>query len=357
MARGKSSPLPPLSFFLLLVLLLSTLCQKAEKGGDGFAPVRVPVTQARPSPFSKELRIAGTVSPLREVDLFFRLGGKVAGLFVEEGNSVRAGQLVALLDTVAVKAYLDLADADFDLARAEYRRAADLHERGHAAVREFDLAEAQLRKAEASQRLAREKYRNCLLRSPIDGNVIYRGLEPGENLGDIAAQSTLVCRIAYIDSIYVDVAVSEQVVGSLREGMDVVVETASTTGASIDGKIGKIGLSSFPGTHSFRVRVVVENRDHDLLPGMIAEVSFRLEKRDDVLLVPAGSIVEFGAGRFLYLYRNGRARKVAVKVGERDLASAIIEGGLSAGDTVIVGGVSNLFDGKEVRPDHGASGR
>ena len=356
MARRKDSSLLILLFFTSIVLLLSTVCENADKGGEGFAPVRVPVMEARSSSFSREMRIAGTVSPIREADLFFRMGGTVMELFVEEGDPVKVGQLVALLDTVAVKAYLDLSEADLDLAREEHRRAGGLHEKGHVAVREFDLAEAQMRKADASHRLAMEKFRNSFLNAPIDGNVIFRGLEPGVNLGDIAAQSTLVCRIADIDSVYIDAAVSERVVGNLTEGMEAVVETGSTPKILRGGKIGKIGLSAFPGTHSFRVRTLVDNEDHRLLPGMIAEVSFRMESRDDVLQVPAEAIVELGDRKFLYLYRDGRARKVSVDIGERNMAGAVIERGLSPGDTVIVGDVSNLFDGKEVKPDPGASG-
>jgi RND family efflux transporter MFP subunit len=336
---------------IIAAVLFAAGCNRDKGAGEATPSAKVTSIIARSAVFEKRIRTSGTVNSSRDVDLFFRIGGTVAEIFADEGEQVRDGQLLAVLDTLSMKAYMDLAKADYDLSLLELERLKRLHAEGHITPSEYNLAETQHRKAKASYQLAKEKYSDCTLRSPIDGKVVFRGIERGENIGDIAAQSTLAFRISDLDTVYIDCFVSEKTISLLSEGMDAVVEVESSAVHPIEGTVSKISCAAMPGTHLFRTRIQVENHEEELMPGMVARVSLLTGILEDVYIIPADCVIESRDGAWVYLSRGERIHRVPVTVVERDLDVAVIGQGIVTGDTVVVSNVENLFPGKLIRSE------
>ncbi len=246
---------------------------------------------ASADPGAGRLALTGEFVALVHSDLVPRTAGRVARVFVDEGEAVRKGQPLLQLETEYLK--IDLARAEADLRRAEaaaqdaasdLERKRGLVQKGSVSQATFDhsqsgaaQAEAARQAAAASLDLARQHLADALLRSPVDGVVAEKRTDVGERL----AEGTVAFVVEQTAPLDLRLRVPERYLGSVARGLPVRATIEAYPGKTFLGRVSLVGGSLDTQTRTFLVQAQFPNRDGRLRPGLFARVELDLSREAD----------------------------------------------------------------------------
>ncbi len=207
-------------------------------------------------------------------------------------------------------------------------------------------AQASIEQSRAAVRLAEQALADAAVRSPINGVVAERKVEPGMQLG--AGKD--VMRIVALDSIYFDAQLSETQYAEVRLGMPVKVTVDALPGRAFRGSVTKIYPVASTTARSFTVRVSLFNEANALRPQMFARGQIILATHPHTVLVPHDAVLDYdGTGGRVFLAENGVAQQHQVKTGFSNLHDIEIVAGVSPGDKVITVGQAQLQNGDKIQ--------
>jgi HlyD family secretion protein len=329
------------------------------RGAEELAPEAAP-TRATVERRTLEIAVeaAGTIEPVRVVEVKSRASGEVLRVVAETGARVAAGELLAEIDPRDVDNALAQAQADLASARVAVRiagtqagRMRDLVRDGVVSARDLDTAEdaeaaarAQLVRAETNLELARERRGDVTIRAPIAGTVIERTAEPGQIIASATANvsgGTTLFRMADLSEMRARARVDETDIGQIRPGQEARLEVEALPGRTFRGRVEKVEPLAVveQNVTLFPVLVRLDNREGLLLPGMSAEITLEVARRAQVLAVPNGAVVGL---------------RDAVSAGEvLGLAEPEVRGALRAADPAIPGTDGPAAAGAPDEPDGG----
>jgi len=317
---------------------------------------------------------SGTAQAGQETNLSFRVRGRIEGLFVEVGDTVRTDQLIAQLETedyeIAVRqeeANLARAEARYRNARSDLDRIRGLYESDNTSKNALDaaLAGAQSARAEVESssealRAARRRLGYTSLKAPVDGAIAAVPVEVNENV----IQGQTVVRMTSGSQPEVEVAIPELLISEIDEGDHVTVTLDALAGASFDAVVTEVGVASTGTATTFPVTVRLSKASHDFRSGMAANVAFRFETdHGEHIHLPSHAVGGDRHGRFVFVLEKtsesgeGVVRRTPVQVGELTHDGLEILDGLAAGQEVVTAGVRRLTDGQRVKllePEEGS---
>ena len=321
----------------------------ATPGGGGRenrgpTPVEIAVAQLKTA--ARSVAVAGTVEPIRSIGINSQMSGALLRVNVEEGDRVGAGQVLASIDSRELQAQLASANATLEVARRAAERAKQLHDQQIVTSAEYEQDEAAYRSALATRDQLRTRLGYATIRSPLAGLVLEKLVESGDIVGGQARLFT----IADVSTLVVRVPISELDVAGLDQGDPADVTLDALPGRTLRGTIRRIFPAADTLTRLVPVEVALRGGDaRDVRAGFLARVTFRLDPREGVLMVPAGALVENARGSAVYVVTAARASLRQVQRGGTFQGSVEITDGLVAGDTVVVAGSATLRDGAGVR--------
>ncbi|MCS6811350.1 MAG: efflux RND transporter periplasmic adaptor subunit [Tepidimonas sp.] len=261
----------------------------------------------------------GTLQPVRAVNVGSELSGTVREVLVDVNDRVQRGQVLVVLDTAklqdqvhsaraalaSAEAQVQQADASAREAEASLRRLEELARLSGGvtpAPSELDAARAALQRAQAQQAVARaavEQARATLstnetnlakasIRSPIDGVVLARNVDPGNAVAASLQAVTLLTIAQDLRRLKLDVAVDEADVGHVREGQSASFTVSAYPRRRYPAKVGRVayGATKTDNVVTYTATLDVANDDLSLRPGMTATATIRAAERNGVLLVP-----------------------------------------------------------------------
>ena len=290
------------------------------------------------------VRATGTLVASDAVVVQPEIAGRVTAVLFEQGQAVRADDLLIRLDPTTLEAELAKAEAALALARENHGRSESLSRRGATAAQALDEARAALRTAEAEVALVRKRRGDTEIRAPFDGVVglkqlsIGRYVEPGDEL----------VALERIDPLYLDFRLSERWLSKFRPGDTVTVTVDALPGRGFTGTIAALDPKVDINGRAVQLRATVPNPDGGLRPGLFARVAVELDERPDAVLVPEAAVVLQEAGPIVYRIAEGRAVLTPVTTGVRRGGKVEITKGLAAGDTVVTNGHVRLRDQTQV---------
>jgi RND family efflux transporter MFP subunit len=335
------------------------------------------------------LNASGYVTARRRATVSSKVTGKVLEVFVEEGQAVRRGQVLARLDDSQVRAALDVANAQLEASkRAAAEDQARLKEaeltlgrrqqlvRDQVASRaELDEAEAQVASLRARIALAQQQVAvaesqvkalmtdlsDMVVRAPFDGVAISKDAQPGEMISPVSAGGgftrTGIGTIVDMSSLEVEVDVSETYINRVKPNMPV----EAVLDAYPDWRIPSHVITTVPSADrqkaTVRVRIAFDQLDPRILPDMGVKVSFLERAREPQpaaaararILVPKAAVRSADGANIVWVVRDERVERRAVSVGTADGEQVEILSGLNAGERVVVEGPAELADGARVK--------
>ena len=336
----------------LPLALASAGCNKgAEAGPDGStkpAPsvssrktgvTRVETAVVRPSAAELVIQLPGEVEASRDANLAASLGGFIEKVNVEAGDTVKKGEVLALVDTTSHQVRRNQTKVELDSAKLELDRAKKLGDALPAA--QLDAAQARYDAARAAYLAADLQVGRSVISAPFSGTIARCDAEVGE----VASPGAPLIRVVQLDPVKVTVSLSDRDVINVKKGMKASV----TTDAKIDiiaGEVAHVRPAADLNTRAFIAEIKIENADANLRPGMIANVQIQTEGQGSKqLVIPQDWLVTKPAQLGVFLNEGGVARWRTVKAGSVVRNQVVILEGLSSGEELVINGHRELADG------------
>ncbi|MGO9532196.1 MAG: efflux RND transporter periplasmic adaptor subunit [Syntrophobacteraceae bacterium] len=350
--------LSAVSFVLTLFVLTSCSQGKnAEQPAANATPIKT--GKVRHVQTREFVSVSGTVtSPEASIQVSFLVSGKVIEVAPREGDYVKQGQLLAVIDPIDYKLSLQAASAQAGQAKValnrsqdEYARMKYLYDSRSLAENDFEKFKAawlsarqQVDQANANQKLAQKRLSDASLYAPADGFISRRAIEPGQT----ASPGVPVFEIVKLDTVEINVGVPETDIHLVRIGQTASVTIPALPTESFEGKVRVINVSADPNTRTYMTRIAVSNPAHILRVGMVAEARIQGDKAIDLVTLPAETILRDPQGAtivFVYYPEQGRVYAKRVETGVVYGREIAIKSGLSGDEAVVFAGQEKLRDG------------
>ncbi len=252
-------------------------------------------------------------------------------------------------DSIARVKY-DEAKARCDAALAQLRAAQAQYEMAKAGPTKEDtaLARAQVEQAKAAVASAKRQLENATIRSPIDGIVAHRNVEPGEVVSPPMMPGHELITIVDTRSLKTTVNVSENRVTAVRLGQEAVIAVDGFPDETFPAKVSRISPVVDPDSRTFKVEILTANPAARLMPGMFARVQLVLAEKTNVIKVPLEAVIKGTRGEVIFVAANGVAKARSVTLGISDGINVEVCSGVEAGQQVIVRGNLGLEDGDRI---------
>lgn len=335
------------------------------------------------------LNASGYVTARRRATVSSKVTGKVLEVFVEEGQAVRKGQVLARLDDSQVRAALAVAKAQLNTARGaaaedqarlreaerQFKRLSQLVDEKVVGRAEVETAQATVESLTARIALATQQVEvaqsqvaalevdlaDMVVRAPFDGVAISKDAQAGEMISPVSAGGgftrTGIGTIVDMSSLEIEVDVSESYINRVKPNQPV----EAVLDAYPDWRIPAHVITTVPTADrqkaTVKVRIGFEGLDPRILPDMGVKVSFLNERQAAApdappaprLLVPKSAVRTDGSQSIVFVVREDRVERRAVKVGVAEGDQVEVVSGLASGDRIVVEGNDGLADGSRVK--------
>lgn len=343
------------------------------------------------------LSLAGQFQPYQVVDVHAKVSGYIKNIYVDIGDRVHQGEVLAVLEVPELSAQLkgtvaDVAQTKDEMIRAEHEvvRAESEHAALHAdytrlnqaaaaqpgliAQQELDDAqakdlasEAQVDAAKSALAAAKQKAAGALANNervsaledytkviaPLDGVIIWRYADTGALIQAGTAsdtQSLPVVKLSQSGLLRLRLPVPEDAVEYIHEGANVNVRVDAVHRTFV-GKVVRFTRNVSLATRTMETEIDVENKDLSLTPGMYANTAIELEQHDNVLTIPEPAVIQDGNKTTVLVVDNDHRVQIRnVQIGLQGSNRVEVKSGLQEGDLVITGAQSNFQAGEIVRP-------
>ena len=339
-------------FQALLLFLVSALgagCTQSESSAkpenNQNKAVQVSVLRVEPATMKDILVLPGETEAWQDVRVAADAAGRVEWIGPKEGQTVREGDLIAKIDVASLKAALDRAEAALKLAEDLYQRRYKLFEKNIINQEELDKSATERTLARANFRQMQIEYERGFLKAPLTGMVNHLFVDEGE----FVDKGKPFVDVVKVDKIKINVNVPELDVRYLKAGQKTVVRVDAFQDRELTGVIDFVAYKADPATKTFHVKVIVDNPNHDVRPGMIARVAFLRRVIPDALAAPIFSIVDKGGERILFVEKDGLAQARTISIGAIEGNMVQITKGLQPGDNLIVVGQKEVEEGMKVQ--------
>ncbi len=376
----------PLVIVAIVLLLLSA-------GGLYFGGILVPavsvdvttVSQFYPSQSISLLNASGYIVAQRKAAVASKVTGRLVALMVEEGSKIKEGDVIARMENIDVSAVRDQAAANLNAARAtreqaraeednarkEYERYRELVAKEYVSRSDYEVTETRYRKAgdgvkaaEAAVHAAEAALKNAeagldytLIRAPFDAVVLTKNADIGDivtPIGAAANAKAAVVTIADMNSLQVEVDVSETSITTIRVGQPCDIQLDALPNQRFRGEVHAIVPTVDRSKATVLVKVRFLDKDRRMLPDMSAKVSFlprRIASEEMKPRLAAGrsALIDRNGSTFAYLLEGNRVRETPVRVGKTYGDMVEILAGLKAGDRIVMKPPRGLKDGSRIK--------
>lgn len=310
-------------------------------------PREVKLADARIGPAVELVYATGYVEAEQPVSVAARVTAPVSRVLVEEGERVRRGQPLLLLDAAEQRGLLAQAAAERQRAGLQEARMLTLFRQGWVTRAARDQAVATARTARAAEESARARIAQYAVVAGIDGIVLKRDVEPG----DLASPTRTLMQLGDPARVRITATVDERDVPLVHLGQAALLRADAWPDRAIPARVYEITPAGDPRERAFRVRLHFDQAV--ALPmGLTVEVNIVTRRIDRALLVPADAL----DADHLWVVEDGRAQRRAVKRGITGAEQVQIVSGLKAGETVIVDPPDALAEGERVRKTKAGGG-
>ena len=315
--------------------------QDEDKGPDAI-PVEVEKVSRRA--IAASYGNTATLEPRAESQVVAKTSGVALEVLVEEGQTVRAGQVLVRLDPDRARLQAAQSSAQMRKLEANFKRAQQLEAQQMVSANDLDQLRYDLENARAVNRLANLELSYANVVAPISGVVASRDIKPG----NFVQINSPIFRIVDTARLEATLNVPEREITKLRAGQTVELTVDALPGRRFTGTVDRVAPVVDTGSGTFRVVAGFEG-DGELQAGMFSRLAIRYDQREDALVVPRRALLEDGGEPAVYAVREGKASRVPLELGYSDGGWVEVRKGLAEGEAVVVAGKAALREGTAVQ--------
>lgn len=335
------------------VSLLAVGCSNGSandksKDADGADAAQAVPVEVQPLKRAAMVAVYSGTAPIEannEAEVVAKVGGEVRQIYVEEGDAVREGQVLARLDGDRLR--LDVAQTEANLRKLErdYKRQVELAEKGLVAKGTAENAKYDLDALRAQYDSARLELGYTEIRAPIPGVVSARHIKVGNTI----KPNDPTFRVTNLDPLLAYVHVPEKEFRKLAPGQPADVVVDALGGERFQGAISRVSPTVDPQTGTFRARVEVVDPTGHLKPGMFARVNIAYERRENALQLPRTAIIDSDGEQSVYVVAGDKAEQRKISTGLANNGWIEVLQGLKGDERVVVVGQAGLKSGTVIK--------
>lgn len=334
--------------FILVIAGFIAGCNNAEANKIEKKIVNVEVQKADNDGFGSVIRYSGTIEESESIPLNFSIVGNISRVYVKEGEPVRKGQLLAVLNDVTFKNANEISLAALKQAEDVYSRMAPMYKNGNLPAIKMVEIETGLQQARSAAAMSKKNLDDCSLYSPVSGIVGRRSIEPGMS----ATPGISAITIVKIEKVFARVSVPENEIAAVKKGGRAFVKVPALGDMLLTGIVEETGVMADPLSHTYKVKIALGNSGKKLMPGMVCDISFEEPSLRSEIVVPNQAVtVDENGGKFIYTAdpAAGRAVRKYVQTGRLMRDGIEITRGLNSGELVVVSGQQKLTSSSDIR--------
>jgi membrane fusion protein, multidrug efflux system len=328
-------------------------------GGRGAvgAPV-VEIIEIKPGRVTEISEAVGTLRANESIVVTPKISGFVQSIHFEEGQSVKANDLLVRFDADEKMADKEQAAAESrrayalrDEIRVKLERAQALRKTGagtEAQVNDFNAqmrsAETAMAAAEARRKAADARFEDAMIRAPFGGRMGGRAI----SVGAYVSPGTRISTLDDVSRMKLDFSMPENQLGRLHLGQIVRASSPAFGARIFTGRVTLIDPRVDPATRSLRLTAEFDNSDQSLKPGMFLSVMLETRAKDDALMIPEEALVGEGLRQIVFIVKDNKIERRVVRIGQRQGGLVEILEGVSLGENLVVRGVQRLRAGQSV---------
>ena len=325
---------------LVILLLLLANCGETEQVGEAERVLSVRAMVVESSDKVITTSYTGSLEGERQAVLYSKLAEAVDSIWVEQGDSVSAGQVLLSLDRSGPTSSYREVHSTYLNAEKNFSRMEYLFTEGAISESDYDAAKTSY---DVSQANFDAVTRLVEIQTPISGIVASINVLPG----DFVAVGQKLATVATRDRLRIRFGVNPNDIRFFELGAEVRI-TSNVVDGGGSGTIVAIASSADPVTRTFEVKAIIDNSEHLFNPGMFVHLEYIRERLDNVVAIPRQSVLMLDGRETVFSIVNGRAQKRFVTLGAELSGEVVIESGLMPGDTLVTLGQDYLNDGVSV---------
>jgi len=354
----------PVAGLIVVTLGLAGCSQEKAEVEAIIRPVKV--VEIGQAETSRELDYSGSVRARTEMNLGFRISGKITERLVDIGQHVTAGDVLARIDATdyelsvkSAKASLDAAERQVETVDLSRKRAEQLFAKNFTSKSQLEQATLTYNQAVATRDAARSTL------SQAQNQVVYTDLKASENgivtavsadVSQVVGAGTPVMTVAVDGEKEVLIAVPEMDIAEFKPGKDVKAGFWSDDALSLDGKVREVAGSADPQSRTFAVRVSLPD-DPRVLLGMTASIKASVASRQQLVSIPLSALAEKDGQKIVWTVDRGSdtVHPRPIKVAEFTADGVSVADGLKPGDVVVAAGTQFMTENLQVKLTGGAA--
>lgn len=339
----------------LACALLLTACQQGNEAEEKDEEETPPVPVETNTPVRGDVAAvySGTapIEAFAEADVVAKVAGEVREVLVEEGDTVKEGQILARLDGDRLRLELNESRARLNKLQRDFQRNKDLSDKGLLSAGDFEKLRYDLEALEASYNLASLELDYTQIRAPISGVISERYIKIGTTI-QVGSQAF---RVTSLDPLVAYLHVPEREYRQISAGQPVVIDIDALVGQKILATVTRISPVVDPATGTFKITIEIRDDEHRIKPGMFGRMSIVYDRHENVLQVPRGALIEDMGNETLFVVEDGKAVRRIVQTGYGADGMIEIKEGVTETDQVITVGQVGLKPDAKVSVINGAT--
>nr|WP_136250412.1 efflux RND transporter periplasmic adaptor subunit [Ningiella ruwaisensis] len=329
-------------------VLLSALLLANSASANSANPVPVFVAQAVNQNLNDEIEALGSLQANENVNLTSTVTERVIQVNFDDNQSVKKGDLLAVMDFAQEEAELAEEQSRLDEAKRQINRLRPLVEEGVASSSALDVQEREVNTARARIKAIESRINERRIIAPFDGVVGIRNI----SVGALVQPGTLITTIDDISVMKLDFSIPEVYLSALERGISVRATSSAYPGRVFTGTITSIDSRVDPVTRAVLSRALIDNEEGLLKAGMLMQVVLKANPRK-ALVVPEEALIVLGNKKYVMRVEedaNGEviAKRTQVELGLRLKGEIEIISGLEEGERVVTHGTLRISDGAKV---------
>jgi membrane fusion protein (multidrug efflux system) len=298
------------------------------------------------------LKAVGSITPVRGVVISAEVPGVIRKIHFDSSDRVPGGELLVELDIEVDLAELAALRADRRLAEITRDRFARISTQNLGSRSDLDEAQASLDHVDAEIAAKEAMIRKKAVRAPFAGELGIRRINPGQYL----KEGDTITELVTLDPVFAEYTLPERFLAEVAPGQSAIVRVQSYPDRVFEGKVHAISPYVQVASRSVSIRVLIMNPDHQLRPGMFAEIETLQPVREDVLTLPERAVTynTYGESVFVVEQADGgrTVRLVQIETGDVRNGRVEIKRGLEAGTEVVSDGHNKLRNGQSINIDN-----
>lgn len=342
-----------LAMIILIFILMGAIrdrsaliaANKAAEGNREKPPVNVVTLTLSPTTITDRINLPGVVEPWTRLSLMAKLNGSITKVLVKEGDHVKKGDIIALIEDDDFRIALERAEATYDLAKSEYARDKSIHAKGVIPTATLEINRNNLQTAKSDYENAKLLFSRTSITSPMDGIIRRMDAKIGLQLsiGDPIAE------ILAIDRMKAVIGIPESDVTAVRvlENVDLTVQALGDR--IITGRKHFLSPSPESAARLYNLELEIDNSGGEILAGMFIRADIVKKQIDETLAVPFYSVISRNDEQYVFIEEEGVAKKRKVKLGIMEKWMVQITEGLNPGDSLVIEGHRDVEDDQNVK--------